>query len=224
MVGRLKGYLARRRSPRIILSAILFLTGVAGFSASVILLKTGLVAMWLRYPLAVLFGWGVFLLLVSLWAKREREEIRVEEELANLGPKDECFDAESTVGVFDGVKPRLRWLDWLDIPDVEGCLVVLVVMALMIALAGAIAAIVGLIMQAEVVLAEALLDALLISALSKRLHKLRPQWWLEGTMRQTIAPMLCAIVLLMAGGYLLQDYAPEASSIGAVWRHWRGPR
>jgi len=77
---------------------------------------------------------------------------------------------------------------------------------------------------AEVVLAGALLDALLISALNKRLHKLQPQWWLEGTMRQTIAPVLCAVVLLMAGGYLLQDYAPEASSIGTVWRHWRGPR
>ncbi len=188
------------------------------------MLKTGLVAMWLRYPLAVLFGWAVFLLLVSLWAKRERKKMRVEEELANLGPRDECFDTETAPGVFDELKPRLRWLDWLDVPDLEGCLVVLAAMALMIALAGAIATIVGLIMQAEVVLAEALLDALLISALNKRLHRLQPQWWLEGTMRQTIVPVLCAVVLLMAGGYLLQDYAPEASSIGAVWRHWRGPR
>ncbi len=54
--------------------------------------------------------------------------------------------------------------------------------------------------------------------------RLKPQWWLAGALRQTGVPVLVVVVLLIAAGYLMQSYAPEAASIGAVWRHWRGLR
>jgi hypothetical protein len=32
------------------------------------------------------------------------------------------------------------------------------------------------------------------------------------------------IVFLATAAFLMQMYAPEAQSIGMVWRHWRGPQ
>lgn len=46
---------------------ILWGTGMAGFLLSFLLLRAGLSAMWLRYPLAVGLAYGVFLALLRVW-------------------------------------------------------------------------------------------------------------------------------------------------------------
>lgn len=53
--------------PRAQMSLILASTGAAGFLASFLMLHLGVSLMWLRYPLAVLFAYAVFLLLLRLW-------------------------------------------------------------------------------------------------------------------------------------------------------------
>lgn len=230
LLGRVRQYLARRRSPRSVLSAILVLTALAGFLISMGMLKLGLGAMWLRYPLAVLGAWGVFLALVRSWAERERNEIRVDEELAAAGTKVDVFDGTAGRSVLSGGEPRGQWLDWLDwlnpfeVLELEGCLMSVAVGVAVLALGGALIAIGSLIVQAEALLAEVLLDVILVSALNHRLHKLEPQWWLAGSVRQTLLPVLATMVFLTLTGYLMDLYAPEAESIGAVWRHWRGPQ
>src|SRR5688572_18663800 len=49
------------------MSLMLAATGAAGFVASFLMLRLGLSAMWLRYALAVLFAYLVFLLLLRVW-------------------------------------------------------------------------------------------------------------------------------------------------------------
>jgi len=49
------------------MSLILAATGAAGFFASFSMLHLGLSQMWLRYGLAVLFAYAVFLLLLRIW-------------------------------------------------------------------------------------------------------------------------------------------------------------
>ena len=228
ILGRLRHYLTRRRSPRAVLSAILLVTALAGFLASVGLLKSGLGLMWVRYPLAVLVAWGVFFLLVRSWAVREQEALRLDEELAGLGPQDDVFDGKAGRSVLDGGERQGRWLDWLNplefLGSEAGCLIGAAILVGLFALGGALVAIGGLIVQAEVLLAEVLLDVLLVSALNKRLHHLEPQWWLEGIIRQTVGPVLAAMMFLILAGLLMQWYAPEAQSVGAVWQHWRASR
>ena len=75
-VGKIKAYF-NDRVLRATLTCILLITGVIGFGISVGLLKAGMDEMWLRYPLAVLGAYGVFLLLVRLWAEWEHRRIRV---------------------------------------------------------------------------------------------------------------------------------------------------
>jgi hypothetical protein len=225
--GRLRAYLTRRRSPRTILSAILVLTAMAGFVTSFAMLKLGLSSMWLRYPLAVLGAWAFFLLLVRSWAHSEREYIRLDEDLSDLEPADEVVGRSSSSSPTWDRKPT-GCLDCLDLGSVfeieGGCLVGLAVLVVIIAFGGVVVAFAGLIMQAEVVLAEVLLDLVLVSALNRRLRHLQPEWWMAGALRQTVWPVLAATAFLMAAGFLMHLYAPEAESIGAVWRHWRGPQ
>jgi hypothetical protein len=68
----LERYFQRRSAPRLILSLLLILTGTAGFAISIAFLHLGLRQMWLRYPIAVLAGYGVFLLLLRLWVAFEQ--------------------------------------------------------------------------------------------------------------------------------------------------------
>lgn len=62
----------RRGMPRVLMSLILAATGAAGFLVSFALLHAGVERMWLRYPVAVLVAYGVFLLLLRVWLYLQR--------------------------------------------------------------------------------------------------------------------------------------------------------
>lgn len=70
----LEAYFHRQRFPRLTLGLILTVTGATGFGVSYLLLHGGMDAMWLRYPLAVLGAYGLFLLLIRLWVELERRQ------------------------------------------------------------------------------------------------------------------------------------------------------
>jgi uncharacterized membrane protein len=57
----------RRSLPRVQMSLILAATGAAGFVASFVMLHLGVWRMWIRYPLAVLFAYAVFIVLLRVW-------------------------------------------------------------------------------------------------------------------------------------------------------------
>lgn len=231
LLGKMRLHLLRRSSPRGILSAILALTAIAGFGISLGLLKLGMGQMWLRYPTAVFGSWLIFLLLVRAWAEREQEGIRVDEHLAGSSPKDDVYDGQPGRSVLSGGESRRsgRWwdsLDWLEgfsLFEAEGagCLAGIAIAVFMVVLGGAIFAIGGLIVQAEVILAEVLLDVLLVSALNKRLHKFGSDGWFTGIVGHTFGPVLITMFCLLLAGTGMQLYAPEAESMGAVWRHWQ---
>lgn len=71
-IESLKRRLMRKSHPRLHASIILSLTGLAGFLASFLLLRLGVSAMWLRYPVAILVAYCVFLLLLRLWLSLSR--------------------------------------------------------------------------------------------------------------------------------------------------------
>ena len=71
-VERAKRLLLRRSRPRLQMSLLLLLTGGSGFLCSFVLLRAGLSQMWLRYPLAIITAYCVFLLLLRLWLGAQR--------------------------------------------------------------------------------------------------------------------------------------------------------
>ncbi len=70
----LQRYFTRRALPRFTLGLILVFTGTAGFGLSLGLLKLGVTNMAVRYPVAVLGAYGVFLLLIRLWVELEKSQ------------------------------------------------------------------------------------------------------------------------------------------------------
>ena len=71
---RLAQYLSRTTRPRVLMTTALVTTGASGFLLSHLMREFGL-CMAIRYPLAVLGAWGVFLLLIWLWVVWQRHRI-----------------------------------------------------------------------------------------------------------------------------------------------------
>jgi hypothetical protein len=201
-------FLRRRRFPRLALGLVLALTGLAGFGFSFFLLKAGLGAMWLRYPIAVLGAYAVFLLLMRCWVEIEQSQINPE-------------DPEVLEALEKGAPEPLRtqssnsWLDGLDLPnvdifDADGCLPVILIGVVIALVAMVIVALIG----APVLLAEVLIDLLLAGILYRRLKRAADEHWLGTCIRKTWIFVLCTAGLLLVAGLCLSFAAPDAHSIG----------
>ena len=75
-VERVRRLLLRRSLPRVLMSLILAATGAAGFVASFLMLHLGVSRMWLRYALAVLFAYAVFIVLLRVWLFLQGRDVR----------------------------------------------------------------------------------------------------------------------------------------------------
>jgi hypothetical protein len=73
-VGRLRHDLQIHGWPRSQMTLLVALTGGVGLLASFLLLRAGLDSMIMRYPLALLMAYGVFLLLLWLWLRTKAED------------------------------------------------------------------------------------------------------------------------------------------------------
>jgi hypothetical protein len=212
-------YLRRRSFPRLALGIVLALTGLAGFGISFLLLKAGIGDMWLRYPVAVLGAYGIFLLLMRAW---------VEIEQLQINPEDpELLEAIENGAPEPPVKAEKEgsWLDWLDVPgadifDAEGCLPVILI--------GIVVALLGLVIMAllgaPVLLAEVLIDLLLAGILYRRLKRAAEEHWLGTCIRKTWGFVLCTALLLSIAGFALSIAAPEAQSIGPAIKKLLNPQ
>lgn len=106
-------------------------------------------------------------------------------------------------GLFDGL---------FDLFLDEGCLIVLAIL-------GILAVALYVIWIAPALLAEILVDGVLVAGLYSRVKRIERRHWLRAALRQTAVPALVALLFFTAAGYLLQRAIPEAHSIGEVWDH-----
>lgn len=212
----LRIYFAHRRWPRLMMTSIVLLSGGAGLLSSFWMLRAGLTAMWLRYPVAVIFAWAAFLALIRAWVEVERRY---------LPDKDlEEFLHLPDPGEAETLKPDSSWFDWIELPleAEEGCLIQVCLIAIVILLAFAFFGIVSVVVSAPALVAEVSLDAVLVAALYRRMKLIEHRWWLGGAIRQTWGPVLLTAFALMIAGFAMQAAEPRAVSIGDVWWHSRG--
>jgi len=217
--GALLRYFEKRRSPRSMLTLVILITGLAGFGISRGLLAFGFTEMRMRYPLAVLGAYGIFLVLVRIWAEIERrnfdaEAARIPEAVQHADePSGEPYPSR-----------RSGWLDWLDFPSGvdldEGCLPVLLLGAII----GLIVLLVSAIDTAPILIAEVFIDVALAGLLYRRLKIAATEHWLGTAILKTWPHVLCAALLLWIVGSCLDVMAPDADSMGKAIREISSPR
>lgn len=245
-IESLKRRLQRTSYPRIHASLILLLTGLAGFLVSFTLLRLGVSAMWLRYPLAILVAYGVFLILLRVWLSlcrpREWDVLEIVEDTVEVVSESAAGDpgfgggadfggggaggawgetvstvttTRSSVSTFTSVKGSGSNGFSFDLDLDEGIWVLLIIVVL---LAAGIAAL-YVVYIAPVLLAEILLDGVLLTALYKQVKTIEHRHWLRSAISRTALPAAFIVVFFMIAGFAMQRVAPEAHSIGEFWRH-----
>ncbi len=224
-VARLGAFLERWRTPRLQVVLLLVMSGGVGLALSFAMLRLGLAPMWLRYPLAGLGSYAVFLALLRGWAARQLDEPdQALETQQDVSPTEEPTERIGFLESYgkspataDSGSRRRGWLDLLDLMASIGDASVgagLLVMAGIVV----VAALVIIVLIAPAILAEALLDAMLMAGLWRRLSRYGATQSLAGALRATYAPAAAVIVALGVAGLVLQLIVPGADSIGDVLR------
>lgn len=247
------------------MSLILAATGAAGFVASFAMLHLGVWRMWLRYPLAVLFAYAVFIVLLRVWlylyGRQSRGDIFIDPDVAHMtydivsdafGRRGSAPDIFGGGGDFGGggasgswgggVSSGLHtaapacdtsgatvgsgggssggggdWLSGLDLDvDSEGCVLFLLALAL---IAAGVCASLYVVYAAPLLLAEILVEGVLLSGLYRGMKRARRGEgdWLGAALRRTWLPVLLTLLTFAAAGYLLGRAAPRARSIGEAF-------
>lgn len=100
----------------------------------------------------------------------------------------------------------------------EDTVPLIVVLAVLAAVASLVVASAYLVWIAPALLAEVLVDGLVVAALSHRLRRIEGPSWIGGVVRRTWLPATGTAAALGLAGYLLQHFDPEIDSIGGVFR------
>ena len=259
IVQLVKDRLMRRGSPRLLVTLILAITGLAGFLVSFLLLRSGMTRMSLRYPLAILFAYCVFLLLLRLWLalqRPRRTEGGIGDGVADAADglldlasgsgrlmdspagRAEGFGFSGGLGDAGGGGSGGGWVQqsslssspstssgsgggsdssgWGDLDLDEGAFIAVAI----VVIAGALIAIFYVVYIAPALLAEILVDGVLVAGLYRELKGVEQRHWLRAAVRKTLLPALIAAALFSAAGYALQRVAPNARSVGEVWQHF----
>ena len=238
---RVESIRQRLSLPRLQVALILSLTGLAAFLTSYTLLSLGVSRMWLRYPVAILIAYFVFLTLLALWLWLQRRSLEPDPDFLDLIP-DELSSGHGHSSGFGGggdfggagsggtwqssVSPpssgasgggSTRSSGILDLDLEEGWLIVVAIVALV----GGLIASFYIIWIAPALLAEILVDGALIAGLYKRVKPIEQRHWLRAAVRMTVVPALLVVLCFTVAGYSLQRAIPEAHTIGEAWKYIR---
>lgn len=117
-------------------------------------------------------------------------------------------------GLLDGLNVGLD----LDFDD-EGCGVVLALAALALAAVAGLVVSVYVVYAAPALLAEILVDGLLVAGLYKRMKNVERRHWLRAAVRKTCLPVALTVVSFGLAGYAMGRVAPRVRTVGEFWRH-----
>jgi hypothetical protein len=228
---------------------IVTLSSAAAFLVSFLLVTGGVRAMAVRYGLAALTGYGVFLLLIGTWIRWKSSHLvgdtaegvlDVVVDASDLpmprlprgGGTGRIFSGGNSggggaVAAFDG--PATTTGSVASVPsrggggfslDFDADDLIWVIVAVAALFAGALA--VGYVVYvAPTLLAEAAVNAAVAGKVYQGMKRHDSTHWTTQVIRRTIVSAIVVVLSAVTAGYALQRIAPEARSIGGVWQHMR---
>jgi hypothetical protein len=243
-LARVRGKLLREQSPRLQMALIVSLTGLAGLAASFVMLHAGLTSMGPRYLLAMVFAYGVFMLLLWAWLRLRGDagdgggDLPLSSDSSDaaagghFGGGGGSFDGGGASGDYDlaggltysladiavalpvSSGKRGRSVD-LDVGDAA------IPIAVALLVAGIAFSSLFVVYTAPALFSELLVDGVLAAGLYRRLRGMDRRHWLHSAVRRTFWPFVLTAAVVAGAGWMMGHYAPEAHSIGQVFEHRR---
>lgn len=229
---RARQHLRERGWPRLQMALIVALTGAAGFLASHLLRLAGIDAMLLRYPIAVLLAYGVFLLLMWIWIRWRWDTVLdgLSPDVGSGGPSPRGSAVESPWGGVGGRSggggASASWnesaqagggdageLPLTGLAEDEAGLPLLAILGIVALVASVLLASVWVVWSAPVLMAELLVDAAIASGLYRRMQGMHEQGWWRVCVTHTIWPLLGLLLFFVVLGWLAQELAPDATHL-----------
>lgn len=194
------------------MTLILLAVVLAGVGSSFVLLRLGVRSMPVRYVLAVLLGYALFLPGVRLWlcyARKalphlDREVIEVED-----GARQPSMPLRPGSHDGSGLGDLATTGDVFGIAG-EGCMVVAVVTMIVVALGGAVAYILA---ATPELLGEAIVQLALAAALRRKGKTWNGGHWTGSVFRMTWGPALVAVFAAAIIGLVVQSKCPSAATL-----------
>jgi len=225
-IAHARQQLERRGWPRLQMAVIVLATGATGFLASFALLSGGLGSMLLRYPLAVLIAYGMFLLMMWAWVRWRADASDVFDLVdfpaggsggsgySGSGGASGGGGASSSWGPSIGSSPSpgSGGAGALDVLDGDG-LPILAVIALVTVAAVCVIAAGWVVWTAPALMAELLVDAAIAGGLYRRMRGAQAQGWWWLCVRHTFWPLVGVLSFFIALGALAGHRAPEATTL-----------
>ena len=209
LIAEMRAHLERDSFLRVEILFVLCVAGSIAFLTSAFTLWAGLTSMAVRYALAVLSGYGGFLVMLRAWLEYRQgiwdERLAGSERMSDFNPGPPDFFPDFPGG---GDSPRF----FLDLDDLWWLVL------LICALLGALLTIGYVIYDAPQLLAEVALDAGLVSAMYQRIRHEPQQHWSRAALRRTWIPATVLIFFMSIAGYAMGHLVPHARSIGDVLR------
>ena len=236
-IRRLAAALMAHGSPRLAMFGFVTLATLAGFLASVLLHSIGLVEMSQRYVLAV--GCAYLAFLGSLWLFVAAYRARARRIAAREGgsssdvplgdllggpnvvigrgdssalPTPPTQIAEAPMKSSNSTSSKGAGGGSIDFGDGDG-LVLIVVGLILVAIATAFFASIVVVTQAPLLLAEVIVDGVLLVGLSRRFKNCEVEHWSIGAIKRTWKGALCVAIVFGIVGLALQTLVPGASTM-----------
>lgn len=216
-INRLRAQLERTGFPRLKMAFIVGLTGGVGFIASFSMLRHGVVAMAVRYPVAIAIAYLAFLFFLWMWLRWSAKDYVDIPDFSGLGARSDrgaypcggSGQGSDDGGILSDVAGSATGAGDFAIP--------LVILA---AAAGLLVASFWIVYRAPVLFAELLLDGMLAASLYRRLRGIETRYWLTTAIRRTFWPFLITALVAGVGGKMLQAHVPGARTLGEVVAHF----
>jgi len=221
MLMRAEDWLRKRCSPRSHMLLIVSATGAFGFLFSFLMLKMGITAMWLRYPLTTGLSYLAFLGLLRLWLGYQMSQV------PPGGPGDHYSTGDAILDIADagtnfgglGSSGDGNVDHPLGVLDLEEVMFVVLAVA---AISAGILVCLYVVWTGPAFLAEVLVDGLVMSGIYRRMKVPDQSYWMSGALRRTWIPAVLVAVSFAVAGLAMQMIAPNAHSIGQVVKHVAG--
>lgn len=212
---------------------IVGLTGASGLLFSFLMWQAGIASMALRYPLAILMAYGIFLFLLWLWLRTKAEDYTDIQNFTDLMPRpgsgnysvpyqggggnyggggaSGSFEDSTTLNIIDADTSTPLDSAVSAVGDADELAIPIIAIIFVIGLALASFYVVYV---APILFAELLVDGVLSYALYRKIRGVETQHWLVSAVRQTAIPFLLTGIFVGIVGVMLSVYAPEAQTFG----------